>query len=362
MSSLLCVLVGIALTIGGLWLAARRALRPLSAASAYRNVAWRLGLDADTRGTSLRGLLDGRPVFVGTVTELHGHKRSTEHRAVIHLGLPLGLGLHIRPRRRRMTDRFRRRAHLQGLRTGNQELDALVEVAAADPDRARALLDDTVCEHLLQLFQRRPDSEVSDHWIHVQLRQPITRERTLTQVIEQLDRLARALETSRRAVPIAPELETVLPAWRDLSAELGLQLDPHLPELAGQWGGHPLTIRCSRVEDGYRADIRLTFTEHPPKGLRVYPQTAPDGFWNVGQDIQFGEPDFDAAFVIKGYDPRTIRQLCNAEARVALLALAGYGTLDVTDHRVELTHVPLSPSSLRRVVGHVDELARALGW
>jgi hypothetical protein len=361
-ANLICLLVGVLLTLFALGLATRRAFRPLSAASAYRNVAWRLGLDADTRGTSLRGLVDGRRLFVGTMMEVDGDKRSQVHRAIVHLDLPLGLGLHVRPRRRRVTDRLRRRAHLRGLGTGHTDLDALIEVLAADSDRAAALFTDELCVQLLDLFQRWPDSEVTDHWVRVQLRQPITREAALTRLVERLLRLARTLETARRGVPIAPELEDVLPAWRDLAAELGLQLDPHLPELSGTWRQHAVTVRCSRVLDGYRADVRLSFREHTVTGLRLTPQTRPDGFWNVGQDIQVGEPNFDAAFVVKGYDPRAVRQLCTEPACAALLRLSALGEIDVSDHRIELTGVALSSAALRATLTDADAVAAAFGW
>ena len=47
MLPLLCLLVGIALPLVAAGVLLRRGLRPLAAATAYRNAAWRLGLDVE---------------------------------------------------------------------------------------------------------------------------------------------------------------------------------------------------------------------------------------------------------------------------------------------------------------------------
>ena len=54
-----CLLVGVALPVGFLWLIGRRAWRQLQVAEAYRIVARSLGLLVDTRGVSVHGHIDG---------------------------------------------------------------------------------------------------------------------------------------------------------------------------------------------------------------------------------------------------------------------------------------------------------------
>jgi len=66
----------------------------------------------------------------------------------------------------------------------------------------------------------------------------------------------------------------------------------------------------------------------------------------MGQDISIGEPVFDRAFVVKGYDPTAVRKRLEAPVRGALLALNGMGEVTLDDHRLLLRGV---------VLGQLDE-------
>jgi hypothetical protein len=93
--SVLCLLLGVALPVTIGVILGRRVHQQTAAPAAYRAVARNLGLDVDTRGASVNGYLptSGQKLYIGEVVVGHGPESSTEHRAVLALSRPLGLGI-----------------------------------------------------------------------------------------------------------------------------------------------------------------------------------------------------------------------------------------------------------------------------
>ena len=65
--ALLCLLTGAAIPVVLVALVLSRARRQLRTSGAYREVARNMGLDVDTRGLSLQGVREDRPLWVGEV-------------------------------------------------------------------------------------------------------------------------------------------------------------------------------------------------------------------------------------------------------------------------------------------------------
>ncbi|MCB9663036.1 MAG: hypothetical protein H6732_02910 [Alphaproteobacteria bacterium] len=361
LGNLLCLLTGFALPFLLLAVAARRGMRPLAAASAYRNVAWKLGLEADTRGTSIQGHLDRRRLFVGTVDgATRRGRRTPEVRALLDLSTPLGLGLDVRRVDGRLT-RWRR-GRAGEITVGDPTLDDAIAVRAAEADRARTLFTDGVRDALEDLLGRTAEVQLTDDGIQARLRRPPPSDRALTELVASLRRLAEALEQARAAMPAPAALTHLIPAWGALAGELGLVLDPGRPALHGTLGEVEVHVVPVRQGAGWCADVRAWLPPHPPTGLRVWPEDHRRPLRRHGQDIALGDPVFDEAFVVQGYDPRVIVQILGPEARRALLALAEEVPLRLTDAALEVQQAPLDPERLGTVVRGVVATASALRW
>ncbi len=360
MGNILCLLIGSALTVLLLASMVRRGLRPMAAASAYRNAAWRLGVEADTLGLSMQGYIDRRRLFIGQLVRPGGrHKHVT---AVLDLDIPLGLGLRIRGKERGWRDRAFRRGKRKGVTVVDPEIDGALEIRAFEPDRARALLTDASREVLVRLLSYGMHLEVTDHWIQMRLDHTPRRERELLDLVADLRQLAEALESARKALPRPEQMDVWVEPWRHLASEHGLEFNEQLPSLEGEIDGTKVRVLCIRGTDGFQAEVRAEFPPHRPLGLRIEPQTRPDGFWNVGQDIQFADPAFDQAFVIKGYAPPTIRGLVTPEARAVLLELTSLGRVVLTDPWIDVLEVKPNPEQLEAALTRCIRLAHALDW
>lgn len=361
MGNLLCLLTGILLPFLVLGLAVRRGLRPMAAASAYRNVAWKLGLEADTRGVSLQGYVDRRRLFVGEVVDHDGRRRRVQVRAVVDLDVPLGVGLWVRPRQQRRL-RLRRRAPTTSLQLGEPALDEALEVRAFEADVARGLFDDEVRGALADLVEHYRDVEITDHWVRVHLSRHPSSDRALLALVDALKRMAVALERARQTLDPPEAMARLVPAWQGLAERLQLQLLPALPCVTGTVDGRAIRITPVRREDDWCADVRLVFADHTALGLQLAPQRAEMDRWSIGQDIEVDDPAFDDAFIIKGFDPRTIRAALGPDVRAALLALQGRASVRVDDVVLQLEDAPVDADVLASLVGDALQAAHALGW
>ncbi len=92
------------------------------------------------------------------------------------------------------------------------------------------------------------------------------------------------------------------------------------------------------------------------------PQAGPGDYAALGQDIEVGSDDFDASFVVKGYDPGAVCDLLSPEVREALLELAAAGTIEVDDKDLHARDLPLDPDMLVPLVNAAQRAAVAMGW
>lgn len=359
--SLVCLLAGSALPLLGLVGIVHRGVRQLQVATAYGDMARELGIDVDTRGVSLQGHLGEQRLWVGEVMVGHGPDRRMACWGVLDLERPLGLGLLLR--RRGLSERlFRRRPGAARIKPHDPHLDRQVELHGDDEDLIQRVLDDAVRDDLGALLERWRDLVVTDQSIRVYLRQPLARSGDLRELVLGMRALAGDLAAARRTVPPPLALRSSMGAWAELARRLGLNLESAFPGVAGDLDGRSVRVTPVRMADGYRAELRLGFRPHRRTGLRIRPQVEPDGYWSVGQDIQLGDPAFDAAFVVKGDNPDGVRELLSPAVREGLIALDEVGRLDVDDLRLYLGQLPPEPAALEPIVVQAARTAEALGW
>jgi len=356
---ILCLALGSAIPVALLFFAVQRGVRQLAVAQAYAEVARRLGLEVDTRGVSLQGHLADRRVWIGQVMVGHGTDRHSTTWGVVDLDRPLGLGLLLR--RRGLSERLFRRSRAPEATLSNADLARLVEARGDDPSRIRSLLTEEVQQTLAAVMRRWPDVVVTDHSVRVFLKKPEARGDRLQSLVDALLHLASTLEKARRDVDVPERLQAEASGWADLAGALNLDVEPWLPALSGTLEGHRVVLAIRRQSGGYAAELRLRFGAPSDIGLRIRPQVEPDGYWSVGQDIQVGDARFDAAFVVKGYDPLTVRETLNATARDALMVLAATGPVEVDDKYLLVRGLPLSPATLSDLLATALSVARAMG-
>ncbi len=354
MGPLLCVFLGLFVPFVAMGFLLQTGLRPLAAASAYRSAAWRMGLEADTRGVNLRGHLEGRRLFVGLVVDARGKR----HQAVLDLAFPLGMGLLVRRKGYRAL-RLRRRPTLA---IGDAHLDRRLEVRAFDLEGARALLGPSVRPALLKVLARWPHLEITDHWVRVKLRRAPSRERDLLALVESLAGLAVALEDARRSVAPGPQARAVGDGWVPLAASLGLSVDPTLPALTGTVRGRLLSVHLVRMASGYAVDLSVQRLATLRLGLRVVPHDAErDDDEPVGQDLLVGDTIFDRAFLVQGWDAARVIALLGPAVRPLLLALRQQGTTQlIDDHHVRAEGVSPEPAALATAIEAAVASAEAL--
>jgi hypothetical protein len=281
---------------------------------------------------------------------------------VLDLERPLGLGLLVR--RRGLSERLFRR------RPGASRIVAPEPGGATppwdlngdDPELVLGVLDEPVREGISALLRRWRDVVITDQSIRVILERPLARTEDLRELVHGMRTLAADLAAARRRLPPPADLRPDTEGWRALGRRLGLELEASFPGVAGALDGRSVRVTPVRAAEGYRAELRLGFRPHRRTGLRLRRQVEPDGYWSVGQDIQLGDPGFDAAFVVKGDDPEGVRELLSAPVREGLVALENVGRIDVDDRRLHVGALPADPNEIEPVVVQAARTAEAMGW
>lgn len=355
LTTLLTLLGGALLVVIVALAMAGRFVRPMATASAYRNVAWSEGLEADTRGTSLRGTWQDRRLYVGP----SGAGAATH--AMLDLRVPLGLGLKVVPRTRRLPVRPRRRPRATW-QTGDPDIDeSLVISAWAPADRVAALFDDAVREALSTLVEAGWSPEIADHHLRVALRRPPSSEAALRRLLDRLARAADALEHARSTLPPDPDTAAWDASWAVLARRRGLAHDRTMPSLHGTLDGCGVRVLPVRIEDRLGVDVRVTPAAMVRRGLLVRAATADEADGRVIQDILVGELAFDDAFIVQGWDPSAVRDTLDAPARAAMVRLAAVGRVSLADDGLDLRDAEVAPDGLDAVLDDAVRVVGALG-
>jgi len=359
LTSLTCLLVGIALPLAALFLVVQKGMRQLAVAEAYGNVSRRLSLPVDTRGVSLHGYVDDQRLWVGSVMVGHGPDRELACWGVLDLPRPLAMGLVVR--RRGLSERLFRRSRGPEVTLPDAELERLIEVHGDDAGAVRQLLRRDVMSDLKAMVLRWRDVVITDQSVRVHLPRPLATTADLQELVDGLRSLAGKLCDARLAVTPSPALAPLVDRYGELAEELGLALVPAYPGLQGELDGRGVMVSPGRAPRGYSAEVRLQFRDHPAMGLVLFRQEGPDGYWSVGQDIQVGAEGFDDHFVVKGWDPVAVVDKLRP-AQDLLLELAVLGEVALDDHHLRVRGLPLATDTLRDVVALCQQVADELRW
>lgn len=341
--ALLCLIVGAAIPVVPVVLISRRARRQIGTAASYREVARALDLDVDTRGLSLHGVRDDRPLWIGEVLVGEGPERRREVHGVIGFRHPLGLGVEVRTRRSRRDE---------GERLDHPVLDKRLRVTAASAEALDAIRGEHVLRHFVALVDQARDLHLSDERLRVRLSRSPDTTTQLGALVERLEDAAIALETAARQAPRAEQVLGWTDALRTLARAEGLRLDEARVRLHGGLAGWPVEIVPHYVHDRWTTWLAVRFAPEVDTGLRVHPQRSPDP---DGQDIRTGEGPFDAAFVVKGYDPEAVRTRLTPGTRSALLGLHRLGAVSLDDHALVVRELP--PGCLEQALPHARAIA-----
>ena len=125
-------------------------------------------------------------------------------------------------------------------------------------------------------------------------------------------------------------------------------MEPNVPALLGKLSDANLTVAANA--HGRTATINLVRDSPSDIGLLVSDQRRTDVANIAGQDIEVGEPLFDDAFIIKGYDPDQIRTLLDDNTRAALLRLKQISRVRIDDHALTLRNISVQSTTIAAAV------------
>ena len=350
LSSILCLLVGIAVPCGVLFWIVRRGSNQLSSADAYKAVARDLGLKLDTRGIGLQGFHKGRHLWFGQV--LLGPDRRTEVHGVLGLRKPIGYGLTLRSRKRKRTE--------SGLSTADEDFDRLYSSNAVQIELAKLLLNEPVRTAAIRLHALCNEVDISDDLIRIKLSTPERNAERLAEIIKQMEDFADTLESQRSQTGTSEEVCELQLNWQALCEKHGWSYDDAYPSITvtHEWGTLSATPRW--VNSEFVSELRVHFSTVRDTGFRLTPQRGPSAPWLTGQDIQVRDPSFDKAFVIKGYHPDNVRNRLHAEARTLLLDLLRTGPFEINDDWIRIPVGPVDAFKLGKVIKHTIKTAEAI--
>jgi hypothetical protein len=334
-SSLACSFAGAAFTLFAIWLIVRRGIGQLAAAHTYRSVAEKLGLQPDTRGSSLHGFINGRRLWVGPQTRRTGPQRLV---ATVALAQPLGIGLVVQ--RESQWNHYKRFVSSLRAEPSTWKRPNILSVSSSFPQVANAILDESTKQILYEMASRWPGLRINDYAVRINLVNPIILQSTLHQLVLDLCHIANTLE-KRRIISQPPPYAAALSSdWNRIAQPRNLRMEPNGPVIFGNLGSAVIAIAPNA--HGRSATINVVREMPNDIGLLISDQRRADVENIAGQDILVGDGLFDDAFIIKGYDPDQIRTLLDLSTREAILRLKQISRVRIDDHALTLRNISVS--------------------
>lgn len=308
---------------------------------AYRAAAAELGLEADAQG-SFVGAWDGVPVRRRSVDR--GGKNATDWWTVTEYQLAAALPGHLAVHPRGLLEQLSEAFGARDVEVGSPLDRALwVRVAAGQHDEARALLcDPAVLDRLEALRQTDAQWELEDAALTVSFR-------------GRHDQVgARGL---RLGAEVARAVDRLLvPPWRELARDLGSELHPAAPRLAGHHGGVPVRVEVRLRKGAPTTWLLAWFAPTLPDGTRVMHRA------RLSRGRELGDPILDPMLRAESADLGELgRRLGQDAVRGPLLeVLHGFPGSSLRHDRVMLRVPGRAGPALPRRVRLVTELASAL--
>lgn len=310
-AAVLCTVFGFAVPVIIVFGLIRRASSQMATAAAYRDLGVLLGLESDTRGRSVSGVLMGRVLWVGEVLVHSEDTRRTEIHGYLGFTRPLGQGINIRPRKRRTV----------GVPFGIASLDKALLLTHQSEFAGDCIRNAKVLQALESLVERVDDLRIHDEHIRVKVRRPPRTIEALERLVSDLERLAEALELSSLEVPATEMLADWGVCVRELADHYGLPEPDRGLRLVGERDGIQLDVCPYWDREQWRGWVRVRFGVAASSPFHIESR-GPDHRDRAGQDILIDDPAFDDAFAVKGYDPDSIRRKLTPEVCSRLMTLA----------------------------------------
>jgi hypothetical protein len=289
------------------------------------------------------GQYDGQDVYVGIryYTTGSGKNRTTHYYTFVDVlfepGLKRGLAV---ARADGVSKFFGDLFGQRDIQIGNEVFDRDFRVKGNDPEQVKALLGRSRVLELMQLRIGSFTPNVDDRRVRFEASGIHVDAETLRPLLEPAVTLHRELIASWEELPATAEEARVAPTWKSVADKSYLQYASRGMMMHGR--REPVDVRAEVVLDDSSWSTQVEVRFDPPLGvgLGISRQgvLATLGKLFGARDIKVGDRLFDDRFVIKGKDPRRVKEILVDDARRRLLMLDKRSDkLTVTDKRVMVT-------------------------
>jgi hypothetical protein len=256
----------------------------------------------------------------------------------------------------------------EDLKIGDEAIDSAYMIRTLDQEFTRALLTEPrVREGMLGYSRGAWRPKLDDGSIRLERQRLEFDPKTLSRQIAGVVELAQRIETARKTLAPPAQERILRTSWTAVANRHNLSLDVHTGVMRGRFGGSEVSVEAVLHRGLFWTVFRVTFDRPLGVSLSLTREGALTGIVKLlgAQDIQTGDPQFDAAFVIKGSPEERVRSLLSADVRALLLEVNHDATqLVVKDDDLVaevkwmVTEAPHLESSLNLVTRIAAALAR----
>ncbi len=300
--------------------------------------------DRPTIHMPMRGARAGLPVEIGIkVVIRHGanNRRYRELWTYVRVSFPRSLDLGLAAHTTGFVGRaFQALAGQTDVQVGDPELDAAYEIKAADPGLVARLFQVPYLREALMWHAHHAPMKpwVGDGQVYASVKRVVTDPGALATTLDNLVDLARRVLAARAQIGPSEGERAVQEQWRQVAERRGLALDVEGTRMSGRTEGVYVEVDAQLVKQQRWTVFTVRFDRPLGASLKMTRQSS---LHSIGkllgmQDIEVGDPAFDARFLIKGSPPDRVRALLTPEVRARLAELSDRASaLEVHDDRLE---------------------------
>lgn len=261
-----------------------------------------------------------------------GSSSTTWTAAVARIDPPLGLGLEVGAE-----NFFNRLFGGADVSVGHPESDEKLRIHSLDPQRTAMLLSpaDEAGRNLLRYMSNLVHtytSQVGDSFVRVASQGVHTAPAEVLDLLNPAVDLAAWLSARRQQLPVSTTEHTQRREWQRFADANGFQLDAARMTVRGTRDGTLLEIAQEIEGQEVFTAVSARFPSAAPVPFLVSRTSTPNFLQGVfSQDIEVGDPVFDAAFKVVGGPDDAVRQLLR---RPGLLRALSYGASLTSDLHV----------------------------
>ena len=304
---------------------------------------------------------------VRVVVSGSGKNRSTTYYTFVYIALPQALGLGLRVNRKSSLGRlWSKVAGPSDIQIGIDAIDPLYEIHGTDPDRVAMLLRTPyVAEGLIAIAPSRFSLNVEDHMVRLEARSRDLDTAVLAPTIDSGVALAQRLLAARAEMGESTYETQIASVMQGVARDLSLAYDPAQLGVQGRLEGMYVEAHGAIEASRRVTHFVARFDRAMGLSLSLTKQTTMGAISNLlgSQDIDTGDPAFDARFIIKGAPEAAVRAALNPEVRRRLSELQDTAEeLRVEDDRIiaRVGYPMLEPEALERGLHAMAKVGGAL--